>query len=271
MTPQSQPKIGMALSGGGVRGLAHIGILQAFKENGIEISHFSGASAGALVGVMAAARCGIQKMLDFWTETDPFRVSKLGILEAGLFNSVAYVDDIKKYVKVETFEELPLKLSVAVSAMLSGTLKIIDSGPLWPIVVASASFPIMFSPVAVEDEMYMDGGILDNFPVEPLKKDCDLIIGVNVAPHKVIEKEDLDSFRDVIERVMDLRYHADRHDKRELCDVLICPDKIDTFGVFETDAMLDIYQLGYQAGLKAAPEILEKIESWKATVASRIN
>ncbi len=254
-------RIGLALSGGGVRGLAHVGVINALRENDIAISDFSGVSAGALVGVMAAAECSVEDMLDFWTETNPLSVWNLALGGPAIFNTLNYVEPLKRFVKAENFEELPHGLTVCASEMLSGRLDYFDSGPLWPIVLASATFPIVFSPVEIGDKIYMDGGIIDNFPVEPLAQKCDVVIGINVDPPRSIAKEDFRSMQDVIERVMDMRYHMDGDKKASLCDVVIRPARMDLFSSFQTSAMLDIFQLGYEAGIQAIPRIREKIEA----------
>ncbi len=248
-------RIGLAMSGGGVRGLAHIGVIQALRERGIEVEAFSGVSAGGLVGVMAAAGCSTKEMLDFWTETDPLSIRNVALGEPSFFSTLNYIEPIKQFVHVDTFEDLQHRLYIGVTAMLSGKFRIFDSGPLWPIVLASAAFPIVFSPVEWEGELYMDGGIIDNFPVESLRQNCDFVIGVNVDPHHEAFREDLESIRGIIERVMDLRYHADQDEKSRYCDLLITPPGIERYGVFQTTEMLDIFQLGYESGKMAASKI----------------
>jgi len=254
-------RIGLALSGGGVRGIAHVGLIKALNEHDIQVTDYIGVSAGAIVGVLVAAGCSIQEMLDFWIETNPFSIKNLAFGEPALFNTLSYVNPIKRYVKVDTFEELQHNLTVCASAMLSGELHFFNSGKLWPIVLASATFPIVFSPIEWKDEIYMDGGIIDNFPVEPLANTCDFVIGVNVDPHRTIEKEDLQKVRDVIERVMDLRFQDNSNIKASYCDVLIHPPRIEEFSTFQTGSMLEIFQLGYEAGLQAIPEIKAKIKN----------
>lgn len=254
------PRIGIALSGGGVRGLAHVGVLQALRENGVDPVHFSGTSAGALVGAMAAADCTIDQMLDFWLTTKPFRVAKIAasgslLTRPGIFRPETYVDDLKRYVPFERFEDLPRRLSVTVAAMLAGEGRVIDAGPLWPIVMASAAFPLAFSPVPLDDEMYMDGGIIDNFPVQPVRATCDVVIGVDVSSQRSFTAEHLSTVRGIIERLMDLGFGADSAEQGAACDVCICPEGANDYGSFDTGAMLDLYQLGYQAGCKAMPAV----------------
>ena len=252
-------RTGLALSGGGIRGVAHLGVIRALREHDIDISHYSGASAGALVGVMAAADCSMEDMLDFWTATNPLSIRHFAFGEPALFHTLDNMDTLKKYVQVETFEELPHRLTVCATAMLSGYLRYFDTGPLWPIVLASASYPIVFSPVEWEDEIYMDAGIINNFPVEPLVGDCDVIIGVDVDPHRSITKDDMKTYSGIMMRVMDLRFQSDAAVKAGYCDVLIQPPNIHLYGAFQTGAVPDIFRIGYEAGLNALPEIKAKI------------
>lgn len=252
-------KIGLALSGGGVRGLAHIGVLKAFAEAGISIFHYSGVSAGSLVGTMAAAGCRHQEMLEFWTETKPLSVRNLVFNKPSFFESLNNVEAMRRFVDAERFEDLPFKLTICATAMLKGELHYFDSGPLWPIVIASAAFPIVFAPVEWNDEIYMDGGIINHFPVEPIAESCDFVIGVRLTPHKSISPSELASIRDVMERVMDIGMHHDIHKKDAMCDVLIIPPGIEQYGLFQVSEMLEVFELGYKTALKLMPEIERKI------------
>lgn len=251
-------RIGLVLSGGGVRGLAHIGIVQALREAGIEVAEVAGASAGALVAVMTAADCSIDEMLEFWTDSKPFELSHVALKPTGMFDPETYVGLLRRYVKHETFEALPRRLVVAVTAMAEGRVHYVDSGNLWPLVLASAAFPLVFTPVEAEGELYMDGGIIDNLPVEPLRGSCDFIIAVDVSPLRPLDPGELKSPRELIARVIDIRFAA--QEQRDDVDMLIIPRGIMAFTSFDTQSMVDIYETGLTAGREAIGEIKDRIK-----------
>lgn len=252
--------IGLVLSGGGVRGVAHVGVLKAFWEKGIRPTYFAGTSSGALVGLMAAAECSIEDMRKFWTESKPFQLKNISFSKPGVFDTTQYIALIKKYVPYDNFEELPGKLFIMVTAMVEGVPKIFHKGPIFPMVVASAAYPLVFSPIECSDEIYMDGGILDNFPVRTIREFCDILVGIDVSPLKRVSAEDLKTTRELTERVMDLRSHRDYRRKNSLCNVLISPEALREYGVFDLKAMDEIFEIGYESGLAAAPRILALLQ-----------
>lgn len=253
-------RLGLCLSGGGIRGVAHVGALRAFAEEGFRFDVFAGASAGALVGVMAAAQCPVEDMLAFWRDTRPFEWEHIAWGKPGLFNSEDFVPALKGYVRHERFEDLPNPLRVSVTAMLSGRNLIVDRGELWPFVLASASMPVVFTPVSYADEVYMDGGITDNFPLACLREDCQVVVGIDVLPLRQITADNLDTTWRVFARTLDLRYNLLDGQKSSLCDVLVVPEGIESFGIFDTDNLEDLYQLGYQTGKAAIPNVRAAME-----------
>ncbi len=246
--------VGLVLSGGGVRGAAHVGVIKALREAGIEFDAVAGTSAGALVGLMAAADCKIEDMLSFWMDTEAFGFLRFAGSTAGLFDAHSYVPDLQKFVPYDRFEDLPRSLAVAVTAMIEGEVQYISEGPLWPIVLASATFPIVFAPVELHDEVYMDGGILDNLPVRAIRDQCDFVIGINVSPRRKVEAADLKNPRDLVERIMDLRFAASR-DAESTIDHLLVPPFLENYSAFNTDSIIEIFELGYDAMKRAIPEL----------------
>lgn len=257
-------KIGLVLSGGGVRGLAHVGAVKALREAGVQIDAVAGTSAGALVGVMVAADCSVDEMLTFWTETNAFGFQRLAGTVSGLFDPKSYIPDLTKFIPYECFEELPKQLTVAVTAMVKGEVEYVSSGPLWPMVLASATFPIVFTPIEVDGELYMDGGIVDNLPAGAIREHCEFVIGINVSPKRRVEASDLARPRDLVERMMDLRFATSRENESML-DFLVIPPFLENYAAFDTASMLEIFEHGYDAMKKALPTLKEKISESTST------
>lgn len=252
-------KIGLVLSGGGVRGMAHIGILQALEENGIAIHAIAGASAGALVGTLYAAGLSPKEILNFYEEHNLFNVSYYNLGGAGIFNSVKYQDYYKKYIPQNSFEALEKKLYISTTDLEQGKSVIHSSGELLLPLVASASLPPIFSPVEIDNRLHADGGILNNFPVEPLRETCDKIIGSYVSPIKPLNKKDLKSTTQISTRSMSLVLYAAVRQKYHLCDVVLEIENLDTINILNQRQIKEAYDIGYQKAQKEMKSILKAL------------
>lgn len=247
--------IGLVLSGGGYRGVAHVGVLQALHEYNIYPEFVSGTSAGAIVGALYACGCSTADMLKFWDEEEMFQFSKFAFGKPGLVDTDKMIHSLDKYIRATTFEELQKKLFVTATDIINAKQVIFDSGPLIKSVIASASFPIIFTPTEVEGELYLDGGIMNNFPVEPLKTYCDVIIGVNVSPLREVTLKDLDGFLEITQRVFELGSDTTTQAKIPELDVYICPPELAEFGTFDTDKVEKIFEIGYYSTLEQIDRI----------------
>ncbi|MEY2904591.1 MAG: family protein RssA, partial [Bacteroidota bacterium] len=170
-------KIGLALSGGGVRAIAQIGILKILNENGIKPTIIAGTSGGAIVGALYASGNDAQTMMDFFTQTPLFHWSKLALSKAGILSPKKFMEDFKKYVPFEKIEDLPIELSIVATDIVHGREKIFTSGNLLDAVMASAAFPGVFQPVTIDGILYSDGGIFNNMPADVIRDQCKFLIG----------------------------------------------------------------------------------------------
>ena len=181
--------IGLVLSGGGVRGMAHIGVLRAMQEHGISAKMVSGSSVGALIAALYANGNSIADMLSFFKETPLFRYNFLTILKPGLVNTERYISIFKGYFPEDDFANLERELFVVATNLQKGEEEFFSSGELIRPLLASAALPPVFSPVNINNSMYGDGGIMNNFPLEPVKGKVDFMIGSNVSVIKQVEKK----------------------------------------------------------------------------------
>ena len=186
-----QHHVGIVLSGGGSRGIAHIGVLQALVENGIVPEAVSGTSAGAIVGALYAGGHSFEKMLDFFLKKSPFRMSKVAFPGRGVLNTEKIVPDFLEYFPADSFEALGKRLFVTATDLVAARREIFASGPLIRAVLASCSVPMVFTPTRVGERLFADGGIIDNFPVEPLLGLCDVVLGVHVSPLTSLDESQL--------------------------------------------------------------------------------
>ena len=238
--------VGLVLSGGGVRGVAHIGVIQALHEAGIYPHIIAGTSAGALVGAMYAGENSPEEMLHFFQDTSLFQFRNLAFRKPALIDTHKFIDKLTDSLPGKTFEDLSRPLFVTTTDMLHGELKVFSEGELIRPVLASAAFPGMFSPIEIEGSLYSDGGIMNNFPVELIRDRCDLLIGVDVNPIDTIRPKDMDSIVEVLSRSIRLSMRGPDKAKHERCDWLIHPMEICEYDTFAMGKLQEIYDIGYQ-------------------------
>ena len=239
--------IGLVLSGGGIKGVAQIGAIKALEEHNIYPTHISGTSAGAIVGVLYARGVPWAEILDFFKTIPIFHVKKYARKKPGFIDTEKFYGDFKKFFPEDNFNILKKPLFVAATNVVKGTLKVFDNGELIRPVLASASFPGVFTPIKIDGTYYIDGGVLNNFPVEPLKAHCERIIGIYVNPLKTIRMEHLKHSYNVLERAFKIKSAAESIKKIPECDLAIYPEELCDYGAFDmynTDA---IFNLGYTA------------------------
>lgn len=245
-----QEELGLVLSGGGVRGVAHIGVIKALLEHGIEPTMVSGSSAGAVVGALYCNGFSPEQMLQFFKLTSLFHVNKFAFTKPGFIDADKFHHDFKKYFGHDDFSKLKRKLFVTTVNMCDGHVKVFKTGPLIRPLLASSAFPGLFSPVQIDQKLYADGGILDNFPTEPILNLCKRLIGVYASPLKVIGLDELKYSVNVLERAIRINYSKRSHRKFNHCELLIQPIKLVDFGLLDVGKLDEIFEIGYESACK---------------------
>jgi NTE family protein len=184
MNDNSCRKIGLALSGGGAKGGAHLGILRVFDEYGIKISRIIGVSSGSILG---AAYClGMDlKDIDKWSnkfkKLKPFSLRNLNFFGDSISKSKNLEKLIKELVGNATFEDCRIPYEILAVNLESGEEVLFNEGFLWEAIMASSAIPGLYSPRFINGKYLADGGILNNMPVSQLRvhKDIDIVIGID--------------------------------------------------------------------------------------------
>ena len=246
-------RIGIALSGGGSRGIVHIGILKALDEAGLKVSMVTGTSAGAIVGAFYCSGYAPDIIMDIIRETKLIRYVRPAISFSGLLKLDTIDAIFRKYLKVDRFEELNVPLVVSATNVRKGVNVFFQDGPLIRSVLASCAVPVIFEPIELNGEYYMDGGILNNLPVEPLVGHCDVILGSNCNP--VDEDYKGGNMRSLLERSLLMAIGVNTHAKKELCDFVLEPDGLKKFGGFDFSKSDEIFRIGYDYGKSVVDEI----------------
>lgn len=237
--------IGLVLSGGGVKGIAHIGVLKALMQRDIYPKIVSGVSAGALVGGLYADGVSIEDMLLFFKETPLLKYNFVTINKPGLFDTSKYLPFFENYFSADRFEGLEKKLTVVATNLQKGEQVFFDQGDLLQPLLASAALPPVFSPVSIDGYMYADGGIMNNFPLEPLVDTCDVIIGSYTSSMKAVGKGQLKNSVQISQRTNLLMLHANSMKKLSVPDLLFVPKDLDTLGILDKKNIDKAFTLGY--------------------------
>lgn len=250
--------IGLVLSGGGVRGMAHIGLIKAMREHQIEAKVVAGTSIGALVGALYANDNTVDEMLTFFKETPLFQYSFFAINKPGFIDTERYVSIFKDFFPDNSFKSLKRPLFVVATDLLKGNEKVFYDGELIKPLLASAALPPVFSPVNIDNILYADGGIMNNFPKEYVDHLTDYVIGSNVSITVPLEKKDLRNSFQLTARVTSLMIHASNHEKLQECDVFIEPGELDSIGVLDKKGIENAFNIGYEHGSRALEKLMSK-------------
>lgn len=241
-------KVGLVLSGGGIRGIAHLGVIKALIKAGIKISAISGTSAGSIVGALYAAGIGPDEALDLFSKTKLLKfirpAGSLGLV------SIEHTSSLFKEIFTENLiERLKIPLTIAATNFSQGKLVYFDKGPLIPAIQASCAIPGVFRPIRIDGQLFVDGGILNNFPVEPLLGTCDFIIGSSCNHLKPIDN--LTKITSLIARAGLMTINKDMEQKSALCHLLIEPKGMGEISTFDMKKAETIFWLAYEEALKS--------------------
>jgi NTE family protein len=250
-------QVGLVLSGGGARGIAHLGVLQALEEWGIQPSVISGTSAGAIAGAFYAMGIPIPEILDIIEKGQFFSFSNILIKKQGLFSMNGFEKIYSKYFPNNSFSDLQIPLFVAATDILKGETVYFSSGNLSRSLLASSCIPVVFQPVDYQETFYVDGGILNNFPIEPLLETCDTIIGVHV--NSIQPEIDEIHMNNIIDRSVHLALSNSVRNKITQCKLFIEPPGMSRFSIFDMKKAKEIFEFGYNYCLTLEDEIRKLI------------
>ena len=236
--------LGVVLSGGSVRGSAHIGFLERLVELGKRPDIIAGASAGAMIGAFYASGKSSKEMMDFFKTTPLFKYKSFNPLKPGIFNTEKYLEIFSNFIPA-TFEELNIPLIIATTNLETGKAEYFDSGDLYKPLLASCAVPFVFAPVEINECLYVDGGVMDNFPLEQLLGKCEKIVGSFLGNPGPMTRKDVSSKLKISSRVTELIMYSASRPKFPLTDLTI-EHPLQTYSYFDQKKMEEIYQVGYE-------------------------
>lgn len=241
-------KIGLALGGGAVLGAAHIGVLKAIEEKNIEISYISGTSIGSVIAALYAFGKNAKEIEQIAIDINWSDFAILDISKYGLLSNKKIADLILKHIGNVDFKESNIPIKVVATDISSGEKVIIDSGDVGKAIMASSSIPGIFVPVKLENTLLVDGGLVENVPISPLKDfGAEYVIAVDLN-----SAHSLKAPKDIIEVLLNsFSFALNTSTKIQLQDanLIIRPD-LSEFNPLSTDQIKELIKTGYESAKK---------------------
>jgi len=241
-------KVGLALSGGGIKGFCHVGVLKALDEKGIHPDIMSGVSSGAIVAALYADGYSPDSIVTIFDKIHLVEYFRIDFLNGGFMGMEGFKHLLNTVLHANTFEELSIPLRIVATDLDNGQSVVFDSGNLVDALAATCSVPILFSPYVIDGVNYVDGGILKNLPASTIRSDCKVIIGVSSGPL------DADSYQKSITNIAlrsyKLIFRSNTTREKGLCDILIEPAGIGNFNGVSLNRVKDIFDIGYNETIK---------------------
>lgn len=240
--------IGLALSGGGVRGFAHIGALRALEDVGIKPDIIAGVSAGSIVAALYSSGKSADDIFNLLGNVDMSKFLQIDISKSGLLKLEKFRKFLAKNLPVDNIEQLNIPTIIAATDIEQQNEMPFTTGNIAERVVASCSIPLVFKPVKIDGSYCVDGGVLHNLPSYYLRPICKKVIGINVSPSRLGPiKMDVRSLAYRTYKLMTMRnVEVDK----QLCDLLIDIKSIQQHSTFDTKAARKIAQKGYFETMK---------------------
>ena len=286
---QKRPKIGLVLSGGGAKGFAHIGVLKVLEEAGVKIDYIGGTSMGAVIGGLYASGYNATQIDSIFQATNfnelindfiprssknfyerrndelyalvlPFNKMKIGIPEAlskGMYNYNLLSRITRNVRHIKDFNKLPIPFLCIGTNIETGEEVLLNKGNLAQAMIASSAFPSLFSPVEIDGKILVDGGVVNNYPIEEVRKlGADIIIGVDVQ-NDLLDRTQLKDATKILVQITNLQSIERMKRNVTNTDIYIKPD-VTQYGVISFDKGNEIIRKGEEATF-AVYEQLKKI------------
>lgn len=232
------------LSGGGVRGFAHVGVLQAMQEHGVQPSAISATSAGAIVGAFIAdgfSPLEIKEMIQ----------SNIGLsilfswdnLRSGVISLKKFGDFMRKNLRHKNLEDLPMPLHITATNFISGNQQVFSSGDIVEKVMAASSIPGIFPAVFIDNIPYVDGGLSNNLPVEPFADHKHDVIAVHVNP--IAPFSPTSNMVQTLDRTFHISFLHTIRQAADGCIMFVEPADLYQFGLFDVQKLNAVYEAGY--------------------------
>lgn len=239
--------IGLALGSGAALGAAHVGVLKAIEELGIPIDYVAGTSIGAMVGAFYAFGMPVDEIEELALNLDWPDVSGITLPKLGLFSNHELGNLLDERLGDVQFSEADKKLAVIATNIGDGTKVILDRGDVSNAVKASACVPVLYEPVEINEQLLVDGGLMESVPLSALQKmGASYSIGVDLKSERQYQKPD--TILDILNNTFEIALkHLANVNVKEI-DLLIQP-KLGEFSRTDTQNSSKMIEKGYRAAM----------------------
>lgn len=256
---QKRPKVGLALDGGAARGFAHVGVIRALEREKIPIDFIVGTSVGSLVGAIYA-----DKKNSFELEWIAFSLEEKDLFDytfispnQGFVRGERLEDFVLKKVSAREIQQLKLPYAAVATDIQNGEVVVLRSGSVARAVRASSSIPGIFIPVRHEGRLLVDGGVLNNLPVDVAHQmGADVVIAVNLGGDK--KTAQVNNIFDTIVQSLNLMGMQATAGRLREADVVIQP-QVSHIGLIDFSKKKELLLAGIQATEQVLPRLREKI------------
>lgn len=249
-------KITLSLSGGGLRGAAHVGAIKFLEEQGVEVTAISASSAGAIVGLFLATGLKSDDMLEFLQNLERKELFVLANGDVGLFKMEKVEQKLKEILKVENFDELKIPFHICVTNIATGESEYIHKGNPIEYTVASSTITPLFRAKKIGEKSYIDGGFSDNLPVKPMKKYYEKNLAININP---LRDEALDSFKSLMIRSILIMIRSNSMPAKKLTDAFFEVKGVANMHLFDFSEIESAYNAGYNELKEQWAELSKKL------------
>lgn len=180
---EGRPRVGLALGGGFARGIAHVGVLQALEDSGIQVACIAGTSVGALIGAAYASGATLEEMAHQGSETRFRDFGRWTLSRMGMASNERMEDFLRKFTTAKYFEELKIPLAIVATDLISGESVYFSDGEMGPPLRASCAYPGLFLPVEYRNHFLVDGFLTESVPTGAARAlGADFVVAVHLEP-----------------------------------------------------------------------------------------
>lgn len=294
-------RVGLALSGGGAKGVAHIGILKAIEESGLRIDYITGTSMGSLVGGLYAIGYSSDQLIELAKENNfvelfsenpvrrhisnyekgfdnrtivSFPISKEGIdLPAGIItgqNIYTFLSNLAWMAhSTDDFDEFPIPYASVATDIETGEAVVFRSGYLPDAIRASISIPSAMVPHEIDGKLYVDGGLSRNIPVEDaIRMGANYIIAVDVST-PLVHQDSLNTLTEIMNQAVMYRINERGEEQKEMADLVIEVSELNQYEITDFDLMEEFLDIGLQKGRRFISQFRELANRQQGTPPER--
>jgi NTE family protein len=249
-------KITLSLSGGGLRGAAHVGAIKFLEEQGVEVTAISGSSVGAIVALFLATGMKSSDMLDFLQSLEKKELFVWANGDVGLFKMEKVEKKLEETLKIKNFDDLKIPFHICVTNIATGESEYIDKGNPIEYTVASSTITPLFRAKEIGNKAYIDGGFSDNLPVKPMKQYAEKNLAISINP---LRGEELDSFKSLMIRSILIMIRSNSMPAKKLTDAFFEVKGVANMHLFDFSEIEMAYEAGYNELKEQWDELSKKL------------